>query len=149
MTMGLELQARLGHEPGDPQEGGDLASAGIHIGNSDGRRVWVQPGAAELCGDEDRAPSEAEHRAKKVADMTDAIGLTAEQAQKAEGIIKNAQSEIRTIRDKSEAEVDVVRMNTRGEMRTFLTPEQLPKFEQYIQRMDEQRKKQKEAQQVK
>jgi len=45
--------------------------------------------------------------------------------------------------------VDVVRMNTRGEMRTFLTPEQLPKFEQYIQRMDEQRKKQKEAQQVK
>ncbi len=44
------------------------------------------------------APSEAEHRAKKVADMTDAIGLTAEQAQKAEGIIKNAQSEIRTIR---------------------------------------------------
>ena len=95
------------------------------------------------------APSEAEHRAKKVADMTDAIGLTAEQAQKAEGIIKNAQSEIRTIRDKSEAEVDVVRMKTRGEMRTFLTPEQLPKFEQYIQRMDEQRKKQKEAQQVK
>jgi len=95
------------------------------------------------------ASSEAEHRAKKVADMTDAIGLTAEQAQKAEGIIKNAQSEIRTIRDKSEAEVDVVRMNTRGEMRTFLTPEQLPKFEQYIQRMDEQRKKQKEAQQVK
>ena len=95
------------------------------------------------------APSEAEHRAKKVADMTDAIGLTAEQAQKAEGIIKNAQSEIRTIRDKSEAEVDVVRMNTRGEMRTFLTPEQLPKFEQYIQRMDEQRKKQKEAQQAK
>jgi Spy/CpxP family protein refolding chaperone len=95
------------------------------------------------------APSEAEHRAKKVADMTDAIGLTAEQAQKAEGIIKNAQSEIRTIRDKSEAEVDVVRMKTRADMRTFLTPEQLPKFEQYVQRMDEQRKKQKEAQQVK
>jgi Spy/CpxP family protein refolding chaperone len=39
-----------------------------------------------------------------------------------------------------------VRMKTRGEMRAFLTPEQLPKFEQYIQRMDEERKKQKEAQ---
>jgi len=95
------------------------------------------------------AVSEAEHRAKKIADMTQTIGLTAEQAQKAEGLIKNAQSEIRTIREKSEAEVDVVRMKTRGEMRTFLTPEQLPKFEQYIQRMDEERKKQKEAQQVK
>ncbi len=92
-------------------------------------------------------PSEAEHRAKKIADMTQTIGLTAEQAQKAEGIIKNAQSEIRTIRDKSEADVDVVRMKTRSDMRTFLTPEQLPKFEQFVQRMDEERKKQKEAQQ--
>jgi len=91
-------------------------------------------------------PSEAERRAKKLADMTQTIGLTAEQAQKADGVIKNAQSEIRTIRDKSDADVDVVRMKIREQMRAFLTPEQLPKFEQYIQRMDEERKKQKEAQ---
>jgi len=91
-------------------------------------------------------PSEAERRAKKLADMTQSIGLTPEQAQKAEGIIKEAQTEIREIHEKSDSEVDVVRMKTRGEMRAFLTPEQLPKFEQYIQRMDEERKKQKEAQ---
>ena len=92
------------------------------------------------------APSEAERRAKKLADMTQAIGLSPEQVQKADGIIKEAQTEIRTIRDKSDSEVDVIRMKTRGEMRTFLTPEQLPKFEQYVQRMDEERKKQKELQ---
>ena len=91
-------------------------------------------------------PSEAERRAKKLAEMTQTIGLTPEQAQKAEGIIKEAQTEIRGIHEKSDSEVDVVRMKTRGEMRAFLTPEQLPKFEQYIQRMDEERKKQKEAQ---
>jgi len=91
-------------------------------------------------------PSEAERRAKKLAEMTQSIGLTSEQAQKADGIIKEAQMEIRGIHEKSESEVDVVRMRTRGEMRAFLTPEQLPKFEQYIQRMDEERKKQKEAQ---
>jgi len=91
-------------------------------------------------------PSEAERRAKKLADMTQSIGLTPEQAQKAEGIIKEAQTEIREIHEKSDSEVDVVRMKTRGEMRAFLTLEQLPKFEQYIQRMDEERKKQKEAQ---
>ena len=91
-------------------------------------------------------PSEAERRAKKLADMTQTIGLTPDQAQKAEGIIKEAQTEIRAIHDKSDSEVDVVRLKTRGEMRAFLTPEQLPKFEQYIQRMDEERKKQKEAQ---
>ena len=90
--------------------------------------------------------SEPERRAKKLADMTEAIGLTAEQAQKADGIIKEAQTEIRAIHDKSDSEVDVVRMKTRGEMRAFLTPEQLPKFEQYIQKMDEERKKQKELQ---
>jgi Spy/CpxP family protein refolding chaperone len=91
-------------------------------------------------------PSEAERRAKKLAEMTQTIGLTPDQAQKAEGIIKEAQTEIRAIHEKSDSEVDVVRMKMRGEMREFLTPEQLPKFEQYIQRMDEERKKQKEAQ---
>lgn len=91
-------------------------------------------------------PSEAERRAKKVADMTDAIGLTPEQAQKAEGIIKNAQTSIRAIHDKNDAEVDGVRMTSRAQMREFLTPEQMPKFEQYMQRLDEERKKQKEAQ---
>ena len=91
-------------------------------------------------------PSEAERRAKKLADMTQSIGLTGEQAQKADGIIKEAQTEIHAIHEKSDAEVDVVRMRTRQEMRTFLTPEQVPKFERYVQRMDEERKKQKEAQ---
>jgi hypothetical protein len=95
------------------------------------------------------APSDAERRAKKLAEMTEAIGLTAEQAQKADGIIKEAQAEIREIHNKSDAEVDVVRMKIRGQMRQFLTAEQKPKFEQFVQRIDEERKKQKEAQQGK
>ena len=95
------------------------------------------------------APSEAERRAKKLADMTDAIGLTTEQAQKADGIIKNAQTEIREIHNKNDAQVDEVRVKARAQMREFLTPEQMPKFEQYMKRLDEERKKQKEAQQGK
>jgi Spy/CpxP family protein refolding chaperone len=91
-------------------------------------------------------PSEAERRAKKVAEMTDAIGLTPEQQQKADGIIQNAQTEIRGIHEKNDGEVDVVRMKSRTQMREFLTPEQMPKFEQFMRRLDEERKKQKEAQ---
>jgi Spy/CpxP family protein refolding chaperone len=94
-------------------------------------------------------PSEAERRAKKLAEMTQTIGLTAEQQQKVDGIIKNAQTDIRAIHDKNDAEVDVVRMKARAQMREFLTPEQMPKFEQYMRRLDEERKKQKEAQQGK
>ena len=92
-------------------------------------------------------PSEAERRAKKIADMTQTIGLTTEQAQKVDGIIKNAQTDIRAIHDKNDAEVDGVRMKARAQMREFLTADQMPKFEQYMQRLDEERKKQKEAQQ--
>jgi len=92
------------------------------------------------------APSEAERRAKKVAEMTQTIGLTAEQAQKADGIIQNAQAEIRDIHNKNDADVDAVRMKARAQMRTFLTQDQMPKFEQYMQRLDAERKKQKEAQ---
>jgi Spy/CpxP family protein refolding chaperone len=94
-------------------------------------------------------PSEAERRAKKLAEMTQTIGLTAEQQQKVDGIIKNAQTDIRAIHDKNDAEVDVVRVKARAQMREFLTPEQMPKFEQYMRRLDEERKKQKEAQQGK
>jgi hypothetical protein len=94
-------------------------------------------------------PSEAERRAKKLAEMTQTIGLTAEQQQKVDGIIKNAQTDIRAIHDKNDAEVDAVRMKARAQMRGFLTQEQMPKFEQYMQRLDEERKKQREAQQGK
>jgi len=64
-------------------------------------------------------PSEAERRAKKLAEMTQEIGLNADQAQKAEGIIKNAQVEIHGIREKNDAEVDVVRMKTRVDSGRF------------------------------
>lgn len=90
--------------------------------------------------------SDAERRAKKVTEMTQEIGLTPDQAQKVEALIAQAQSEMRGIHDKSDAEVDAVRMKTREQTRAFLTAEQKPKFEQYVQRLDAERKKQKEMQ---
>lgn len=90
--------------------------------------------------------TDAERRAKKVAEMTREIGLTPDQAQKAEALITQAQTEIHAIHDQSDAQVDAVRMKTRAAMREFLTAEQKPKFEEYVQRLDAERKKQKEAQ---
>jgi hypothetical protein len=94
-------------------------------------------------------PSEAERRAKKIAEMTQTIGLTGDQAQKLDGIIQNAQTEIREIHTKNDADVDAVRAKARGQMRAFLTQDQMPKFEQFMQRLDEERKRQKDAQQPK
>jgi len=90
--------------------------------------------------------TDAERRAKKVAEMTQEIGLTAEQSQKVAGIIDNAQAAIRGIHDQSDAEVDTVRMKAREQMRAFLTAEQKPKFEEYVQKLDAERKRQKEGQ---
>jgi Spy/CpxP family protein refolding chaperone len=87
-------------------------------------------------------PSEADRRAKRVEEMTKEIGLTPEQSQKVDGIIKAAHEEMKTIHDKAETDVDGVREKARAQMREFLTEEQKPKFEAFVRRIDEERKKQ-------
>jgi len=89
--------------------------------------------------------SDAERRAKKVAEMTQEIGLTPDQAQKVDGLIAEAQREVRGIHDQGDAQVNAVRTKARDAIRSFLTAEQKPKFEEYVQRLDAERKKQKEA----
>ena len=86
--------------------------------------------------------SEPERRAKRVAEMSKEIGLTPEQSQKVDGIIAAAHAEMKTIHDKAETDVDAVRQKARAQMREFLTAEQKPKFEEFVRRMDEERKKQ-------
>jgi Spy/CpxP family protein refolding chaperone len=93
--------------------------------------------------------SEPERRAKRVADMTKEVGLTPDQSTKMDDIIKQAHNEMKTIRDKAEKDVDAVRDQARGQMRTNLTDAQKPKFEAMVQRMDEERKKQQALQQPK
>lgn len=87
-----------------------------------------------------------QRRAQKVAEMTREIGLDADQAKKMEAIIAQAQAEGRAVREKSDADMDAVRQKARGQMRALLTPEQMPKFEDYVNRLDAERKKQKELQ---
>ncbi len=87
--------------------------------------------------------SDTERRTKKVQEMTREIGLAPEQSQKVDAIITEAQTQIRAVRDKSETDVDAVRMKARDEMRAILAPDQKDKFEEYVKRLDEERKKQK------
>ena len=86
--------------------------------------------------------SEPERRAKRVAEMTKEVGLTPEQSTQIDQIIHQAHDEMKTIHEKSDADVDVVRQRAREQMRSLLTPDQGPKFEAMIQRMDQERKKQ-------
>ena len=93
--------------------------------------------------------SEPERRAKRLALMTKEVGLTPEQSTQVDQIIHQAHDEIRAIHDRSDAEVnaqvDVVRQKAREQMRSLLTPEQKPKFEALIERLDQEKKKQQGA----
>jgi Spy/CpxP family protein refolding chaperone len=86
--------------------------------------------------------SEPERRARRVAEMTKDVGLTPEQSTQIDQIIHKAHDEMKAIHEKSDADVDVVRQRAREQMRALLTPEQKPKFEAIIQRLDQERKKQ-------
>ena len=112
------------------------AAVGGVFGYSFGHRSYAATVNAQ------KPMSEPERRAKRVADMTKELGLSAEQSAKMYEIIRGAHEQMKEIRDKAEGDVDVTREKARNEMRAFLTPEQKPKFEELVQKMDAERKKQ-------
>jgi Spy/CpxP family protein refolding chaperone len=85
--------------------------------------------------------SEPERRARRVAELTRELSLTPEQAQKVDAILLQRHGEAKTIRDQADAQLDTVRQKGRGEIREVLTPDQMPKFEAFLRRLDEERKR--------
>lgn len=85
--------------------------------------------------------SEPERRAKRVAEMTQEIGLTPEQSKKVDGIIATAHEDMKKVHDQSDAQMDAIREKARNEIRESLTTEQKPKYEAFVKKIDEERKK--------
>jgi Spy/CpxP family protein refolding chaperone len=50
-------------------------------------------------------------------------------------------AESKAIHDQTDAQIDKVRQEAREEIRAILTPEQKPKFEEVLQRLDMERKR--------
>jgi flagellar biosynthesis chaperone FliJ len=80
-------------------------------------------------------------RAQKVEELTRLLGLSSEQQQKLDRVLTDFQGQMKEIRRQSEPQMDVVRQKGRAEIRSFLRPEQLPKYEEFITRLDQERKK--------
>ena len=85
--------------------------------------------------------SEPERRAKRVADMTKELGLSDDQRANVDAIIHQTHDEMKKVRDKSDADIEALRLHARDQIRLVLTPEQKPTFEQMVQKMDAERKK--------
>jgi Spy/CpxP family protein refolding chaperone len=85
--------------------------------------------------------SEPERRARRVQELTHELALTPQQAQQLDGILLQRHTETKAIHDQLDAQMNEVREKGRAQVRTILTPEQLPKFEAFLKRMDEERKR--------
>jgi len=80
-------------------------------------------------------------RAKKVALLTRELNLTADQQKQLDEAIHDAQGKFKAIHDASQPQIEATRAQARERVRAFLTPEQRPKYEAYLLRLDEERKR--------
>ena len=85
--------------------------------------------------------SEPERRAQRVTELTKELSLTPQQAQELDAILLHWHGESKAIHDQTDAQIDTLRQKGRNEVRSILTPEQKPKFEDFLKRFDEERKR--------
>jgi Spy/CpxP family protein refolding chaperone len=89
--------------------------------------------------------SEPERRALRVDQLTHDLNLSDAQRQQMDTLLSQIHAEYKTIHDQSNVQLsqrmDQARQKGRDQIRAILTPEQLPKFEEVLKRMDEERKR--------
>jgi Spy/CpxP family protein refolding chaperone len=107
-----------------------VGSVGNHLW---GERVW---GRQEM-GTRPSPPS----RQQVVNDLTRELQLTPDQQKQLGPIIDDTRAQVRALYTPLDAQHEQIRQQGRARIRAILTPEQQPKFDQFMQRIDEQRKK--------
>jgi Spy/CpxP family protein refolding chaperone len=104
-----------------------LGGLGNHLW---GERVWGR-----------QNPPGSPTRDQFVNSLTRELQLTPDQQQQLGAIADDTRAKIRTAYLPADAQKEELRQLGRARIRALLTPEQLPKFEAFMQRLDEQRKK--------
>lgn len=86
-------------------------------------------------------PTAEQRRMQRREQLVQEVGLTEEQQKQVTAILDEAQVSYKSIHAVSDPQVDAVRQKSRDKIRQILTPEQKPKFEDFIHRLDEERKR--------
>jgi hypothetical protein len=81
--------------------------------------------------------SVSQRRAQKVEELTQMARLTPDQRHQLDGILSDLHAKYKTLDD----ERDVARQKCRNEIRAILAQDQIPGFEEFLRKMDEERKK--------
>ena len=95
-----------------------------------GERVWGR-----------QNPLGSPTRDQLVGDLTHELQLNTDQQQQLGVIVDDTRAKIHAAYGPADAQREELRQQGRARIRAILTPEQLPKFEAFMQRLDEQRKK--------
>ncbi len=85
--------------------------------------------------------SEPERRARRVDQLTQDLGLTNDQRQQLDSTLSQLHAQYKAIHDQSDGQTEQARQKGRDQIRAILTPEQRPKFEEFLKRLDEERKR--------
>jgi Spy/CpxP family protein refolding chaperone len=82
-----------------------------------------------------------QRRAQRVEELTNTAGLTPDQKQQVEAILAQLHAEFKAVHQESDARIDQARQKGRSQIREILTAEQKPKFEEFLRKIDEERKR--------
>jgi len=80
-------------------------------------------------------------RAQRVEQLTQLLGLTSAQSQQLDAILMQKHAEAKAIHEQTDAQIDQIRQKGRDQVRAILTPEQKPKFEEFLNKLDAERKR--------
>lgn len=80
-------------------------------------------------------------RHQRVVQLTEQLHLTPDQAQQLDTIISGMQVEMKAIRRSVDPQLEEERQRGRNQIRAILKPDQKPGFEEFLHRLDEERKK--------
>jgi Spy/CpxP family protein refolding chaperone len=79
-------------------------------------------------------------RGQRIEELTKLLSLTSAQSQQIDAILLERHTEVKTIHDQTDAQIDQVRQRGRDQIRAILTAEQKPKFEDFLRDLDQKRK---------
>jgi Spy/CpxP family protein refolding chaperone len=89
--------------------------------------------------------SDAERHAKRLDQLTRELSLNDSQRQQMDSLLTQIHGDFQSVRNKNaqqlETDMDQERQKSRDQIRAILTPEQKPKFEEFLKRLDEARKR--------
>jgi hypothetical protein len=92
-------------------------------------------------GDTHPPLSDEARRAQKVDQLTKELVLTPDQQKKLDAVLTDTQQKYKAIHDADQPQINDVRKAARNQIRGFLTADQLPKFEDHLRKLDEERRR--------